>query len=91
MKVEPYYRTDIKTDEDLIKWLREKDDSLRVRNPYRKKPFKRKWQFLQSPFGIMSSQYTEAKKILKYYVTKGGKIKWQKYSEEQMVLVPSLK
>ena len=37
MKVEPYYRTDIKTDEDLIKWLREKDDSLRVRNPYRKK------------------------------------------------------
>lgn len=37
MKVEPYYRSDIKTDEDLIKWLREKDDSLRVRKPYRKK------------------------------------------------------
>ena len=37
MKVEPYYRTDIKTDEDLIKWLREKDDSLRVYKPFRKK------------------------------------------------------
>ena len=37
MKVEPYYRSDIKTDGDLIKWLREKDDSLRVRKPYRKK------------------------------------------------------